>query len=763
MNDKIRLADLSETALLADAAPDIVRRRFLQSGAGLALAIYFAPLSADGVRPGKATAVAASNASSFAPNAFVRIDTDGTVTVIAKHLEMGQGTFTGLATLVAEELDADWSQVRVIGAPADAQRYGNAAFGGLQGTGGSTAMASAYEQMRQAGATARAMLVAAAAQQWQVPADRITVSDGLVHHVAAQRSAHFGELVALAAQQPLPQNVKLKDPAQFKLIGKQHLVRKDTPAKTDGSAQFTQDVQLPGMLVAVIAHPPRFGGSVARFDAAAAKAIPGVVDVVAVPGQRGVFQGGVAVLANNTWSAIRGRQVLTVDWDESQAWKIGSDALLAQYRALAQQPGQQAHSSGDQQQAFASAAKTIEAQYEVPFLAHAAMEPLNCVVKLGDGACEMWNGEQFQTVDQKNIAALLGLKPEQVTINQVYAGGSFGRRANPKSDYLLEAVALAQAAQKAGHSAPVKMVWTREDDMRGGYYRPLNVHALKAAIDAQGDVSAWWQRIVGQSIMRGGPMEMMIKDGVDPTSVEGAADLPYAMPSLHVELHSPELDVPVQWLRSVGHTHTAFSTEVFIDEIAAATAKDPYELRRNLLAQQPRHLAVLELAAAKAGWGKPLARGAAGERRGRGIAVHKSFESYVANVAEVTVKADGSIKVDRVVCAVDCGIAVNPDMVRAQMEGGIGYGLSIALHGAITLKDGAVEQSNFHDYLPLRMHEMPAVEVYIVASAEKPTGAGEPGTPVIAPALVNALYAATGQRLRSLPIDVAQLREVRAA
>ena len=778
MNDKIRLAtaaELSSDALSTDAkaasgaahgaAHDPSRRRLLQAGAGLALAVYFAPLSADNARPRKlaASKATADSTAVFEPNAFIRIDADGGVSVIAKHLEMGQGVYTGLATLVAEELDADWSQVRVIGAPADAKRYGNAAFGGLQGTGGSTAMASSYTQMRQAGATARAMLVAAAAQQWQVPADRITVSNGRVHHVSAERSAHFGELAALAAQQPVPTNVQLKEPAQFKLIGKQQLARKDSSAKTDGSAQFTQDVQLPGMLVAVLAHPPRFGATVAKFDAAAAKAIPGVVDVVAVPGQRGVFQGGVAVLARNTWSAIRGRQVLNVDWDESQAFKSGSDALLTQYRALAQQPGSVAHDSGDHAKAFASATKTLEAQYEVPFLAHASMEPLNCVVKLGDGACEIWNGEQFQTIDQQLVAAQLGLKPEQVTLNQLYAGGSFGRRANPKSDYLLEATATAQAAQKAGHSVPVKMVWTREDDTRGGYYRPANLHALKAAIDAQGNVSAWWQRIVGQSIMQGGPMAAMVQNGIDPTSVEGAADLPYAVPSLHVELHSPELAVPVQWLRSVGHTHTAFSTEVFIDEIAVATGKDAYELRRSLLAQQPRHLAVLELAATKAGWSKPLAKAAAGERRGRGIGVHKSFESYVANVVEVTVKPDGSFKVDRVVCAVDCGVAINPDVIRAQMEGGIGYGLWIALHGALTLKDGAVEQSNFHDYRPLRINEMPAVEVHIVPSAEPPTGVGEPGTPVVAPALVNALYAATGQRLRVLPIDSTALREVRAA
>jgi isoquinoline 1-oxidoreductase beta subunit len=385
------------------------------------------------------------------------------------------------------------------------------------------------------------------------------------------------------------------------------------------------------------------------------------------------------------------------------------------------------------------------------------MEPMNCVVKLDADRCEIWNGEQFHTVDQMNVAQAVGLKPEQVFINQLFAGGSFGRRANPVSDYLVETAAIAKAVAATGKTGiPIKLVWTREDDMRAGFYRPAYYHTLKAGLDASGNIVAWQHRIVGQAIQAGTPFEpMMIRDGIDATSVEGAQNLPYAIANLKVDLHSPKVGVPVLWWRSVGSTHTAYSTETFIDELAAAAKKDPVEYRRALLAKEPRYVGVLDLAAEKAGWGKPLSAGKGGEKRGRGIAVHKSFDTYVAQVAEVSVKKDGTFTVDRVVCAVDCGIAVNPDVIRAQMEGGIGYGLAAALHSAITLKDGVVEQSNFHDYPPLRINEMPKVEVYIVASTEKPTGVGEPGTPVVAPAVANALAAATGKRLRSLPLTLA--------
>jgi isoquinoline 1-oxidoreductase beta subunit len=717
------------------------RRRFLQAGAGLTLAIYLPSVSA----AASATSTAGKATASFEPNAFVRIGTDNTVTVIVKHLEMGQGTYTGLPTLVAEELDAAWTQVRAEGAPADATRYNNLLMGPMQGTGGSTAMANSFEQMRRAGATARAMLVAAAAQRWHVAAESLAVSQGVISHKASGRHANFGELAAAAAQLPVPEQVALKSPRDFIYIGKR-APRKDSKAKINGTAQFTQDVRLPGMLTAVVLHPPRFGAMLKSFDATRTRAVKGVVDVVPIPG-------GVAVLAKDFWSAKKGRDALVVAWDETRAFRPGTAEIVGQYQALLDRPGAVARKDGDAAGALAGAARRVTADFSFPYLAHAAMEPLNCVIRLDADACEVWNGEQFQTVDQANIAAVVGLKPEQVKLNMLYAGGSFGRRACTDSDYLVEAAHIAKALRGR---APVKMVWTREDDMRAGYYRPLYLHRLAAGLDDAGRIVGWTHRIVGQSIITGSPFEsFMVKDGVDHTSVEGASNLPYAIPNLSVDLHSPRLGIPVLWWRSVGSTHTAFATEAFLDELAQAAGTDPLQLRRSLLAGHPRHLGVLDLAAARAGWDKPLAPGKAGEKRGRGIAVHESFHSFVAQVAEVTVRADRSFSVDRVVCAVDCGIAVNPDMVRAQMEGGIGFGLSAALHGEITLTEGRVDQSNYTDYPLLRIGEMPKIEVHIVASQEKPTGVGEPGVPVIAPAVANALAAATGQRLRKLPLHLA--------
>ena len=709
------------------------RRRFLQAvalaGGGFAIGL------------GPFTRADAAAATSLAPNPFVRIGADNSVTVVVKHLEMGQGTYTGLPTLVAEELDADWAQIKVEGAPADAGLYNNLLWGPAQGTGGSTAIANSYEQLRKAGAAARAMLVAAAADEWRVPADSIAVSRGVLTHKASGRSATFGKLAAKAALQPVPADVKLKDAKDFKLIG-QRIARKDSKAKTDGTAQFTIDVKLPGMLTAVVAHPPLFGAKVKSFDAAKAKAVKGVVDVVQIPT-------GVAVLANDFWAAKQGRDALTVEWDDTAANKLGSAELLAQYRELAQTPGAVARKDGDAAGALAGAAKKLEASFEFPYLAHAAMEPLDCVVKLSADACEIWNGEQLQTPDQFAVAKLTGLKPAQIKLNMLYAGGSFGRRANPQSDYIVEAVSIAKAINGPNReNRPVKMIWTREDDMRAGYYRPLYLHTLRAGLDAQGKVIAWQHRIVGQSILAGTPFEpMMVKDGIDLTSVEGASTLPYEIPNMLVDLHTTKVGVPVLWWRSVGSTHTAFSTETFIDELATAAGKDPLEFRRAMLANKPRHLGVLNLAAQKAGWGKPLAKG-----HGRGIAVHESFNSFVAQVADVRIAPDGSFKVERVVCAVDCGVAVNPDVIKAQMEGGIGFALSAALHGAITLNKGRVEQSNFHDYQPLRINEMPKIDVYILQSNEKPTGVGEPGVPPVAPAVANAIFSATGKRLRNLPL-----------
>jgi isoquinoline 1-oxidoreductase beta subunit len=718
------------------------RRVFLKAGAGLTLAVY-APLSfaADTGGPGKAGAAAASDAS-FEPNAFVRIGTDDSVTVISKHLEMGQGTYTGLATLVAEELDAAWPQIRVEGAPADAKRYNNLAWGPAQGTGGSSAILNCFEQMRKAGAIARAMLVAAAADRWKVTPDTITVSHGLVTHKASKRSARFGELAKAASTMPVPDKVTLKKPADYIYIGKK-APRVDSKAKTTGTAIFTQDVKLPGMLTAVVAHPPRFGGKVRNFDATKTKAVKGVTDVVAIPT-------GVAVLAKDFWSARKGRDALLVEWDDTNAFRQSSADITAQYTELAATEGTIATTVGTP--GAAGANHKVEATFHFPFLAHAAMEPLNCVVKLDKDSCEVWNGEQFQTSDQYALATVLGLKPEQVKLNMLFAGGSFGRRANPQSDYLVEAALIAKAINGR---TPVKLVWTREDDMRGGNYRPAYLHRIIAGLDAKNSLVAWEHRIVGQSILAGTAFESaMVKGGIDATSVEGASELPYAIPAMQVELHTTKLGVPVQWWRSVGATHTALSTETFIDDIAVLQGKDTVKFRSDMLDKHPRHKAVLALAAKQSGWDKPLAAGKSGERRGRGVALHRSFDTIVAQIVEVTVTRDNKLKIDRVVCALDCGIAVNPDVIRAQMEGGIGFGLSAALYGEITLKDGMVEQSNFNDYPVLRIADMPKIEVHIVDSTEPPTGVGEPGVPVIAPALSNAIFAATGKRLRDLPLKL---------
>ncbi|MDK2125969.1 xanthine dehydrogenase family protein molybdopterin-binding subunit [Parachitinimonas caeni] len=714
---------------------ELSRRDFLKASAtvtgGLSLAFWL---------PGTAEAI---NTDQFKPNAFIKIEADNSVTVISKHLEMGQGVYTGLATIVAEELDADWSQIKIEGAPADARRYNNLHWGPAQGTGGSSSIANSYMQLRQAGATARAMLVSAAAEAWKVPAEAITVERGTLSHPPSGKKAKFGDFVSQALRQPVPEKVALKDPKDFKLIGK-HAPRKDSRAKTTGRARYTQDVKMPGLQTALVIHPPRFGSKVKSFDASAAKPMKGVFDVVQIPS-------GIAVLAKDFWTAKQARDQVKVEWDDSNAMTQGTAELLAEYRELAKQDGLVAPGKrGDVDAALAKAAKVINAEFLFPYLAHAAMEPMNCVVKLSADQCEVWNGEQLHTGDQYALAQITGLKPEQIKINMLFAGGSFGRRANPVSDYVREAASIAKAIDG---KAPVKLVWTREDDMRGGHYRPFYLHALSVGLDERGQPIAWKQRIVGQSIMAGTPFESFaVKNGIDSTSVEGAANLAYGIANLQVDLHSPKHAVPVQWWRSVGHTHTGFSTEVMIDMAAHAASLDPVAYRLALLQDHPRHSAVLKLAADKAGWTKPLAPGKAGEKRGRGVAVHESFNTVVAQVAEITVKADGSFKVDRVVCAVDCGVVINPDNVRAQMEGGIGFGLGAALHDAITLKAGAPEQSNFHDYPALRINEMPQIEVHIIPSTTNPTGVGEPGVPPIAPAVANALAAATGKRVFELPM-----------
>ncbi|MGD1876011.1 MAG: molybdopterin cofactor-binding domain-containing protein [Kiloniellaceae bacterium] len=723
--------DLQSAAIATTVAPAPTRRQFLvasaAAGAGLVIGFKFT---------GGNKMAAAAQADGFAPNAFVRVAPDSTVTVMIKHIEFGQGTFTGLSALVAEELDADWGQMHPEHAPADASLYNNLAFGQMQGTGGSSSIANSYQQLRQAGAAARALLVQAAAETWGVPAEGSTVKKGVVAHTGSGKSATFGELADKAATLPVPAEVTLKDPKDFTIIGTV-VPRPDSPAKARGQAMYTIDKTLPGMLTAVIARPPVFGATLVTFDATAAKAVKGVTDVVEVPE-------GVAVLGHGFWAAKSGRDALEIQWDESTGETRGSDQMMAEYKKLADKPGDVARQDGDAEAALAGAAKVLEADYEFPFLAHAPMEPLDCVVQLGDDTCDIWAGAQIQTIDQAAAAAILGLEPQQVRIHTQLAGGSFGRRATPQADMVSAAVSVAQAIDGR---APVRLLWTREDDIQGGYYRPMYFHRLRAGLDADGKLVAWQHRIVGQSIMRGTSFaDFMIKNGIDQTSVEGANTLPYQIDNVTVDLHTTDVQVPVLWWRSVGSTHTAYSTEVFIDELAEAAGKDPVEFRLEMLANHPRHAGVLKLAAEKAGWGEALPKG-----RARGIAVHESFNTFVAEVAEISVAGDGTIKVEKVVCAVDCGVAVTPDQVKAQMEGGIGYGLGAVLHDAITLKDGRVEQANFDTYVPLRINEMPEVEVYVVPSSEAPTGVGEPGVPPIGPAVANAVYKATGQRIRALP------------
>jgi isoquinoline 1-oxidoreductase beta subunit len=717
------------------APPMVGRREFIRTGAavggGLLVSLY-APL------PGGSSGPLAAEEKDFALNAFVRIGTDESVTVISAHSEMGQGVYTSLPMLLNEELEADWSKIRVEAAPVD-KAYNHPVFG-MQMTGGSTTSPAEWERYRKMGATARVMLVEAAAARWDVEASTCRVENGVVLHAATNRRGTYGSLANAAARLTPPANVPLKNPKDFTLLGKPTL-RLDTPSKTNGTAQFGLDVMVPRMLTAVVARPPVFGGRVAKLDAREALKVPGVKAVEQVPS-------GVAVIAERFWPAKLGREKLIIEWDLGPNAGLSTEKMLRDFRETALKPGAIAKKTGDPEAALRTAAKTVTAEYDVPYLAHAAMEPLNCVVDLRPDSCEIWTGTQFETVDRANAAQAAGLPADRVLIHTTLLGGGFGRRANPNSDFVVEAVHVARAAK-----APVKVVWTREDDLRGGWYRPMWHDRFVAGLDADGDPVAWTHTIVGQSIMQGTLFESFgVKDGIDSASVEGAADLLYGMPNLQVDLHTPKIGVPVQWWRSVGHSHTGFSVEAFFDEVAHAGGKDPYELRRKLLANQPRMKAVLELAAQKANWGSQLPPGV-----GRGIATHFSFASYVAQVVEASVGKGGAVRVHRVVCALDCGLVINPDTVRAQIEGGIIFGLTAALKTEITLKEGRVEQGNFDDYQMLRIFESPEIEVHIVPSGESPTGVGEPGVPPVAPALANAIFAATGKRVRRLPIRASDL------
>ncbi|MBL8564865.1 MAG: xanthine dehydrogenase family protein molybdopterin-binding subunit [Hyphomicrobiaceae bacterium] len=722
------------------AASTIERRTLLKglgaASAGLIVGVYIAPARAE--RPGQAQsaqsdvmAAAGSQAGLFQPNAFVRIAPDSTVTVLIKHIEFGQGPYTGLATLVAEELDADWSQMRATSAPADVELYKNLAFG-MQGTGGSTAMANSYEQMRKAGAAARALLIAAAAKSWSVPAGEISIEKGVLRHAGSGKSGTFGDFAEAAAKQPAPAEVMLKKPENFRLIGTQ-LTRLDTASKSSGKATYTIDVRKPDMLTVLIKHPPLFGATVKSFDDAAARKVKGLVDVKAIPQ-------GVAVYAENFWAAKTARDALSITWDESKAETRSTKEILAALRS-ASAGAKTAVSRGAMP--AGDGIKTVEAEYVFPYLAHAPMEPLDCVIEADENACTLWFGSQMQTIDQAAVAQILGLRPENVSIITLLAGGSFGRRATPSADIASEA---AQAAKAFGKKRPLKILWTREDDITGGRYRPLYVHKIKGAVDGTGSIVGWSETIAGQSIVAGTPMAAMMKDGIDPTMVEGAEDLPYAIPHLKVDVHTVDVGVPVLWWRSVGHSATGFSTETFIDELLALAGKDPVQGRLDLLAEHPRHRAVLQEVARMAGWGDKVPEG-----RARGVAVHKSFNTYVAQIAEISVGSENAPRVHKVWCAVDCGLAVNPDIVRAQMEGGIGFGLGAALYSAITLDKGRVQQTNFDAFRGLRINEMPQIEVSVIRSAEAPSGVGEPGVPPIGPAVANAWAKLTGKRVRQLP------------
>ena len=693
-----------------------------------------------GCSPGDLLSVGAKeDFGAFGP--FIKIGADGAVTVISKHIEFGQGNHAGLAAIVAEELDADWTKVKVEQAPAIAKVYANTGMG-VQGTGGSSAISNSWTQLRQAGAGAKAMFVEAAANKWNAPAGEITVKDSVVSHAKTGKSATFAQLLPEAGKIAPPKAPVLKDPKTFTLIGTDRVRRKDAQAKSDGTARFTQDVQLPNMLTAMVAHAPRYGAKVASFDATEAKKVAGVVEVYQIPT-------GVAVVAQNTWAARKGREALKVTWDETGAEKASSETMAANYRQWAAGKGKLPEKT--EWQAFETkgdAAKKVqgtifETTYDFPFLSHAAMEPMNCVAQVGVGKAKLTFGSQIPTVDQLNTAKIVGMLPGAVEIETLFAGGSFGRRANFQSDYVAECVEI---AKKVGKMRPVKLVWTREDDMAAGYFRPLTHHALKITLDKDGYPVSWRHRVVTQTLMKGSPIP---SKGVDETTVEGTKGSPYlkATPVVDAQVLMPDVGIPVLWWRSVGATHTAFVMEHTIDQLARKAGKDPVAYRRTLYekAGATRHLAVLNLAAEKAGWDKPAPAGWS-----RGIAVHESFGTLVAQVAEVKL-VEGQPKVGRVVTAVDCGVAISPDQIAAQMEGGICYGLSAALYGKVSLKDGVVEQTNFDTYRVLRNSEAPTVETYIIPSGNAPSGTGEPGTPVIAPAVANALLALNGQATTSLP------------
>ena len=706
---------------------EISRRNFLKISAAVGGGLLIGVDAAACSRKEGAPVNAAAPQGVFAPNAWIRIGVDDSITLMVGSSEMGQGVMTAIPMLLAEELDADWSKVRAEFAPAHPS-YTNPIIG-RQHTGGSTSVRGFWQPLREAGAATRELLIQTAAQRWGVKAVECSTEPSVVIHKSSGRRLRYGELVEAAATSKVPETAFLKDPKQFRLLGTS-VPRLDTPAKLNGSAVFGQDVKVPGMLIAVVARCAVFGGKFKKVDASAAKKIKGVRHVVEI-------DAGVAVVADHFWAAQRGREALKLAWDEGAAAKLDSAQIRASFIA-AVDGGKVARNDGDINAAWSTAAKKIEAIYEVPYLAHACMEPMNCTAHVRKDDCEVWTPTQGQATAQHQIARHTGLKPEAIKVHTTFLGGGFGRRG--EFDFVVEAV---QISKQLG--VPIKVIWTREDDMQHDVYRPSTYNRMTAAIDKQGALSAWQHRIAGPSIFAR-VYAAAVKDGLDSTSLENAQNIPYAIPNVSVSYALVDAGVPVGFWRSVGSSQNVFVTECFFGEVARAAGKDPLALRRELLKNHPRHRAVLDLAAQKAGWGAPLPTG-----RARGIAVAESFASFVAQVAEVSIE-QGKVRVHRVVCAVDCGIVVNPNTVAAQMESGIIFGLTAALKGEITLANGRVQQSNFNDYPLLRFDEAPRIEVYIVPSSDPPGGVGEPGVPPIAPAVANAVYALTGTPVRKLPI-----------
>jgi isoquinoline 1-oxidoreductase subunit beta len=716
------------------------RRTFLKAsaaaGGGLLLSFSLPALMRNAEAAGTPTA------NIFAPNAFIRIDRQGRVTLVVHQVEMGQGTYTSLPMLLAEELEVDLAQVHLEHAPPDDKLYANPLIG-FQMTGGSTSVRGAWGPLRRAGAIGRSLLVSAAAQTWKVDAVSCRAEKGEVIHVPTGRKLKYRALVDKAATLPVPGKVALKDPKDFKLIGTP-AKRLDSHDKVNGKAQFSIDVKVPGMKIATVAACPVFGGKLASVDDGKAKAIKGVHQVVRLGD-------AVAVVADHMWAAKQGLAALDIRWDEGPNAKLSTADIVQQLEAASQKPGVVARKEspaqgGDIAKVMAGAAQKVEAIYQVPFLAHATMEPMNCTVHVRKDGCDVWVGTQVATRAQAAAAQVTGLPPKKIRVHNHLLGGGFGRRL--EVDFITQAVQIAKQVD-----GPVKVIWTREEDIQHDIYRPYYYDRLAAGLDEQSMPIAWSHRVTASSILaRWFPPAF--KDGLDPDAVEGAAELPYALPNVLVDYVRQEPPgIITGWWRGVGPTHNIFVVESFIDELAAAAHKDPVEYRRALLGKSPRARAVLDLATEKAGWGQPLPEG-----HGRGVSVQHAFGSYLAQVAEVTVSKDGEVRVQRVVCAVDCGMIVNPDTVKAQMEGGIIFGITAALFGEITIKDGRVEQNNFNDYRMLRIDEAPVVEVYLMKSAEAPGGIGEPGTAAIAPAVTNAIFAATGKRIRKLPMKPDQLR-----